>query len=313
MLSQVNIKRHFKKLIQMKILTPDHFSDYEMIDSGNYKKLERFGAFVLSRPEPQAVWDPELSEQEWKNRAQAEFVRDKANPEKGVWSLKSTMKEQWFVKYKFNNLNLKFRLGLSSFKHVGLFPEQAPNWNYIFEKVSAMKTEKPKVLNLFAYTGGASIAAKAAGAEVVHVDSVKQVISWARENMDASELTDIRWVVEDALKFVKREVKRGNKYNGIILDPPAYGRGPDGEKWIIEEHLNEILKLCAELLDPKEHFYILNLYAIGFSAVIVETLIHRIYGDVKNLEIGELVVEDSFNKKLPLSIYGRFSSVDSKQ
>lgn len=297
----------------MKILTPDHFSDYEMIDSGNYKKLERFGAFVLSRPEPQAVWDPELSEQEWKNRAQAEFVRDKANPEKGVWSLKSTMKEQWFVKYKFNNLNLKFRLGLSSFKHVGLFPEQAPNWNYIFEKVSAMKTEKPKVLNLFAYTGGASIAAKAAGAEVVHVDSVKQVISWARENMDASELTDIRWVVEDALKFVKREVKRGNKYNGIILDPPAYGRGPDGEKWIIEEHLNEILKLCAELLDPKEHFYILNLYAIGFSAVIVETLIHRIYGDVKNLEIGELVVEDSFNKKLPLSIYGRFSSVDSKQ
>ncbi|MGN6648395.1 MAG: class I SAM-dependent methyltransferase [Cytophaga sp.] len=297
----------------MKILTPDHFSDYEMIDSGNYKKLERFGAFVLSRPEPQAVWDPELSEQEWKNRAQAEFVRDKANPEKGVWSLKSSMKEQWFVKYKFNNLNLKFRLGLSSFKHVGLFPEQAPNWNYIFEKVSAMKTEKPKVLNLFAYTGGASIAAKAAGAEVVHVDSVKQVISWARENMDASELTDIRWVVEDALKFVKREVKRGNKYNGIILDPPAYGRGPDGEKWIIEEHLNEILKLCAELLDPKEHFYILNLYAIGFSAVIVETLIHRVYGDVKNLEIGELVVEDSFKKKLPLSIYGRFSSVDSKQ
>lgn len=297
----------------MKILTPVHFSDYEMIDSGNYKKLERFGAFVLSRPEPQAVWDPELSEQEWKNRAQAEFVRDKANPEKGVWSLKSTMKEQWFVKYKFNNLNLKFRLGLSSFKHVGLFPEQAPNWNYIFEKVSAMKTEKPKVLNLFAYTGGASIAAKAAGAEVVHVDSVKQVISWARENMEASELTDIRWVVEDALKFVKREVKRGNKYNGIILDPPAYGRGPDGEKWIIEEHLNEILKLCAELLDPKEHFYILNLYAIGFSAVIVETLIHRIYGDVKNLEIGELVVEDSFNKKLPLSIYGRFSSVDSGQ
>jgi 23S rRNA (cytosine1962-C5)-methyltransferase len=313
LLSQVNIKWHFKKLIKMKILTPAHFSDYEMIDSGNYKKLERFGSFVLSRPEPQAVWDPELSEQEWKSRAQAEFVRDKANPEKGVWSLKSTMKEQWFVKYKFNNLNLKFRLGLSSFKHVGLFPEQAPNWNYIFEKVSAMKTEKPKVLNLFAYTGGASIAARAAGAEVVHVDSVKQVISWARENMEASELTDVRWVVEDALKFVKREVKRGNKYNGIILDPPAYGRGPDGEKWIIEEHLNEILKLCAELLDPKEHFYILNLYAIGFSAVIVETLIHRVYGDVKNLEIGELVVEDSFNKKLPLSIYGRFSSVDSKQ
>lgn len=293
----------------MKILTPSHFVDYEMIDSGNYKKLERFGNFILSRPEPQAVWDPQLSDKEWSNRLQAEFVRDKANPEKGVWNLKESMKEQWFVKYTFNSLNLKFRLGLSSFKHVGLFPEQAPNWNYIYEKVSQMKTAKPKVLNLFAYTGGASIAARAAGAEVVHVDSVKQVISWARENMEASELSDVRWVVEDALKFVKREVKRGNRYNGIILDPPAYGRGPDGERWIIEEHLNEILKLCAELLDPKEHFYILNLYAIGFSAVIVETLIHRIYGDVKNLEIGELVVEDSFHKKLPLSIYGRFSNV----
>jgi 23S rRNA (cytosine1962-C5)-methyltransferase len=293
----------------MKILTPSYFVDYEMIDSGNYKKLERFGNFILSRPEPQAVWDPQLSDKEWNSRLHAEFVRDKANPEKGIWSLKDSMKEQWFVAYKFNNLNLRFRLGLSSFKHVGLFPEQAPNWNYIYEKVSQMETAKPKVLNLFAYTGGASIAARAAGAEVVHVDSVKQVISWARENMEASELTDVRWVVEDALKFVKREVKRGNKYNGIILDPPAYGRGPDGERWIIEEHLNEILKLCAELLDPKEHFYILNLYAIGFSAVIVETLIHRIYGDVKNLEIGELVVEDSFRKKLPLSIYGRFSNV----
>jgi len=293
----------------MNILKPEHFSDYQMIDSGNYKKLERFGTFILSRPEPQAVWDPQLSDKDWRNQFHAEFVRDKANPEKGVWNLKDSMKEQWFIKYKFNTLNLKFRLGLSSFKHVGLFPEQAPNWNYIFEKVSAMKTEKPKILNLFAYTGGASIAARAAGAEVVHVDSVKQVISWARENMEASNLTDVRWVVEDALKFVKREVKRGNKYNGIILDPPAYGRGPEGEKWIIEEHLNEILKLCAELLDPSEHFYILNLYAIGFSAVIVETLIHRIYGDVKNIEIGELVVEDSFHKKLPLSIYGRFSNV----
>ena len=296
----------------MNILKPDHFSDYEMIDSGNYKKLERFGAFILSRPEPQAVWDPQLSSKEWNAQLHAEFLRDKTNPEKGVWNLKDSMKEQWFIKYKFNNLNLKFRLGLSSFKHVGLFPEQAPNWNYIYEKVSAMKTEKPKVLNLFAYTGGASIAAKAAGAEVVHVDSVKQVISWARENMEASNLTDVRWVVEDALKFVKREVKRGNKYNGIILDPPAYGRGPEGEKWIIEEHLNEILKLCAELLEPTEHFYILNLYAIGFSAVIVETLIHRIHGEVKNLEIGELVVEDSFHKKLPLSIYGRFSNVANK-
>lgn len=291
------------------IVAPESFTDYEILDSGNYKKLEKFGSFILSRPEPQAVWDPQLSEKEWSRMAHADFQRDKNNPEKGNWTLKESMKEQWFVNYRYHSMNLRFRLGLSGFKHVGIFPEQAANWNYIYDQISAMKTRQPKMLNLFAYTGGASIAAKAAGAEVVHVDSVKQVISWARENMEASKLTDIRWVVEDAMKFVKREVKRGNKYNGIILDPPAYGRGPEGEKWLIDEHLNELLKLCGELLDPQEHFYILNLYSIGFSAVIVETLIRRIYGNVKNLEIGELTVKDTFGKQLPLSIYGRFSNL----
>ncbi|MCU0416287.1 MAG: class I SAM-dependent methyltransferase [Cytophagaceae bacterium] len=293
----------------MNILKPEQFSAYELLDSGNYMKLERFGEFVLSRPEPQAIWAPSYSTKEWKELWQAEFIRDKASPEKGLWTLKSSMKEQWKVPYQYQSLQLQFRLGLSSFKHVGIFPEQASNWNYIYDQVQRLKKSgsTPKMLNLFAYTGGASLAAKAAGAEVVHVDAVKQVISWSRENMEASGLTDIRWVVEDAMKFVKREVKRGNVYQGIILDPPAYGRGPEGEKWIIEEHLYELLTLCKQLLDPNGHFYILNLYAIGFSAVIIDTLIRQLHPQGQQPEVGELVVEDPFGKRLPLSIYGRYA------
>lgn len=298
----------------MKLLTPEHWKSYELIDSGNYKKLEKFGEFILSRPEPQAVWDPSMREDEWSKMNNAAFVKKKEegnknfDSERGEWVLKKGMKEQWLMPYVYKGMDLKFRLGLSSFKHVGIFPEQASNWDYIYDTVKAMPG-KPKVLNLFAYTGGASIAAKAAGADVTHVDSVKQVITWSRENMEASQLTDIRWVVEDAMKFVQREVKRGNKYQGIILDPPAYGRGPTGEKWIIEEHLNQMLKHCAELLDNEHYFFIINLYSIGFSALILETFTRQLFGDRKNLEIGELFLQDRFKKKLPLGVFSRFSSV----
>ncbi|HWZ22231.1 MAG TPA: class I SAM-dependent methyltransferase, partial [Cytophagaceae bacterium] len=291
----------------MLFLKPEYFTDYELIDCGNYKKLEKFGTFILSRPEPQAVWDMSLSENEWNKLSNADFRKETGNPEKGEWILKKGMKEQWVINYQSSPLKISFRLGLTSFKHVGIFPEQAANWDYIYKKVKLLKGT-PKILNLFAYTGGASLAAKAAGADVTHVDSVKQVISWGRENMEASGLNDIRWVVEDAMKFVQREVRRGNKYQGIILDPPSYGRGPNGEKWIIEEQLNEILKGCRELLDEENHFFILNLYSIGFSALIVETLMKNIFGAIKNPEIGELYLEDRAGKKLPLSIFGRFSS-----
>jgi len=291
----------------IQALKPEHWSDYQLLDSGNYQKLEKFGAFILARPEPQAVWSPSLSADQWKQQAHATFTRDKANPEKGNWSLKSSMKQQWVLPYKHPNYQLNFRLGLSGFKHVGLFPEQAVNWDYIYTSLKKMKTPQPKLLNLFAYTGGASIAGAAAGADVTHVDSVKQVISWGRENMEASNLKDVRWVVEDAAKFVQREVKRGKQYQGIILDPPAYGRGPDGEKWVIETDLYPLLKECVKLLDPNEHFFILNLYSIGFSSLIVETLIHDLFKDVSGFEYGELYVEDPFGKKLPLSILGRFS------
>ncbi|WMJ75187.1 class I SAM-dependent methyltransferase [Cytophagaceae bacterium ABcell3] len=295
----------------MLLLKPLHWNDYELIDSGGYKKLEKFGEFFLARPEPQAVWRPSLSEQEWDSKVNATFKRasngkEKLDGEKGEWLLKKGMAQQWYINYPLNDTKISFRLGLTAFKHVGIFPEQASNWDYIYKRIKEMPVEKPKVLNLFAYTGGASLAAKAAGADVVHVDSVKQVINWSRENMEASQLNDIRWVVEDAMKFVQREARRGNKYHGIILDPPAYGRGPKGEKWVIQEQIHEMISACKELLSPTHHFFILNLYSIGFSALVQETLVQSVFGTVSHPEMGELYLEDSFNKKLPLGTFYRF-------
>ena len=297
-----------------KFLTPENFNDYELIDTGNFEKLERYGKYIIARPEPQALWDKSLQEKEWENLAQAYFKRDKNSKsdnlegtERGEWLLKKGMPDQWFVEYKYKSMQLKMRLGLTAFKHVGIFPEQAVNWNYIFDTIQTIKTEKPNILNLFAYTGGASLAARAAGANVTHVDSVKQVITWSRENMEASGLTDIRWVVEDALKFVQREVRRGNKYDGIILDPPAYGRGPDGEKWILERSINDLMKYCKQLLNYENSFLILNLYSMGFSPIVAESLVNSIFSSIKNTESGELLLTDNAGRKLPLGIFTRFT------
>ncbi len=172
-----------------------------------------------------------------------------------------------------------------------------------------MKIPQPKVLNLFAYTGGSSLAAKAAGADIIHLDSIKQVVSWAKENMELSGLKDIRWLVEDALTFVKREVKRGKKYNGIILDPPAYGHGAAGEKWKLEDQINEMMKLVFSLLDEKEHFLVLNTYSLGFSSLIIENLLKTFPVKDTKIETGELYLKDNFSKKLPLGVFGRFSSL----
>lgn len=201
-------------------------------------------------------------------------------------------------------MKLVFRLGLTSFKHVGIFPEQAGNWDYIYDTISVMPKQS-KVLNLFAYTGGASLAAKAAGADVTHVDSVKQVLTWSRENMELSGLTDIRWVLEDALKFVKREAKREKVYQGIILDPPAYGRGPDGEKWILEDSIADLLEACSQIIDKKHFFCVLNLYSMGFSSVIAENLVKEYFPHYSDVEFGELVVPDKSERNLPLSVFCR--------
>ncbi|WP_437921889.1 class I SAM-dependent methyltransferase [Sphingobacterium sp. LRF_L2] len=289
----------------IQLLTPQYWEDYELIDCGDFEKLERFGEFVLIRPEPQAVWPKTLPESDWNKLHHIRFKGRSATS--GDWLKKNPKgQDRWHISYKNQDVAIKFRLGLTSFKHVGIFPEQAVNWDYISESVNAFKTPNPKVLNLFAYTGGASLIAKAAGADTTHVDSIKQVVTWANENQELSNLDNIRWVVEDALKFVKRELKRGNKYNGIILDPPAYGHGPKGEKWKLEDHIMEMMRDVVQLLDPEEHFLILNTYSLGFSSVIVENLIYTAFPKVENLEVGELYLQATAGVKLPLGVFGKF-------
>jgi 23S rRNA (cytosine1962-C5)-methyltransferase len=287
----------------MELLTPGPFADYELIDCGDFEKLERFGQYITIRPEPQAVWPKVLTEGEWKSKAHVRFVQKNSNS--GEWNKLRKMPDQWKMQYVLpNNEAIVFRLGLTSFKHVGIFPEQSVNWDYIVENIGALKTIKPKVLNLFAYTGGASLAAACAGAEVTHVDSIKQVVSWSNENMQLSNLTDIRWMVEDALKFVQREARRGNHYQGIILDPPAFGHGPKGEKWKLEENIAEMMQGVLSILDPAEHFLILNAYSLGLSALVIENLLKNHAG--KNLHIGELYLQAKTGVKLPLGVFGRF-------
>lgn len=288
----------------IQLLTPQHWQDYELIDCGDFEKLERFGEITLIRPEPQAVWAKQLPPSEWQKLHDIRFKGRSATS--GEWVKKNTkLPDRWHITYNNNNVAIKLRLGLTSFKHVGLFPEQAVNWDYISDSIRRFKTPNPKVLNLFAYTGGASVIAKAAGADTTHVDSIKQVVTWANENQELSQVKDIRWVVEDALKFVKREIKRGKKYNGIILDPPAYGHGPNGEKWKLEDHILEMMQDVAQLLDDEEHFLILNSYSLGFSSVIVENLLKGSLKTTENLEIGELYLQAKAGNKLPLGVFGK--------
>lgn len=284
------------------------FPDYELIDSGDFEKLECFGRYVVRRPEPQAIWRRSLTEQEWRRLADASFLRDGRSEERGEWRLRSGMPSRWTVDYAYEGMRLRMRLGLTSFKHVGLFPEQAANWNFIYDNCVRMRAEErtPKVLNLFAYTGGATLAARAAGADTTHVDSVKQVVTWARENMEQSGLEGVRWIVEDALKFVQREVRRGNRYNGIILDPPAYGRGANGEKWILEDNIGEMLECCARLLEPRGAFLVLNLYSMGLSATLASTAVRQAFGTPFEEQFGELCFDDRAGKRLPLGTYCRF-------
>ena len=304
-----------------------YWKDYELLDSGNGEKLERFGKYILRRPEPKALWRPSMTDADWKRLAHVSFTPGagfgKAGKEdSGTWNHLKKMEDQWGIAYNgapeadthaASDLHISLRLGLTAFKHVGVFPEQAPNWEYIFRETSrlvrihkANGLPAPKVLNLFAYTGAASLAAKCAGADVTHLDSVRQVVTWARENMERSGLDGIRWVVEDALKFARREARRGNRYDGIILDPPAYGHGPDGEKWKLDELLFGLLENVGEILSPRDSFVVLNLYSNGYSATLGETVMRQAFKEgVGKMESGELCLSDSFGKVLPLSIYVR--------
>jgi 23S rRNA (cytosine1962-C5)-methyltransferase len=225
--------------------------DYALLDVGDGKKLERWGGLITIRPDIQADFKPGWSFAEWQDRAHWEF--EELSSTQGHWkNLKPQALEQWNIAYEALNFGLK----LTKFKHVGLFPEQQANWRFIKQRVSAGQ----KVLNLFAYTGAASLIARANGAEVTHVDSVKQMLTWAHENMERSKLADIKWVLEDALKFARRELKRGNRYDGIIMDPPAWGLGAKGEKWKLENHLSDLIETAHGLMNPGA-FLILNTYS----------------------------------------------------
>ena len=287
---------------QYSILETQPGNDYVLLDSGDGEKLERYGDVVVARPDPQALWKKRLPESDWK-KADAYFKRASNDAN---WSTRRELPERWPVEIG----GLKLWIKLSAFKHTGVFPEQAPNWEWVREKIG-QRHEPAKILNLFGYTGGASLAAAQAGAEVVHVDGSKVAIGWARDNAKLSGLDNkpIRWILDDARAFVKREIKRGNTYEGIIMDPPAFGHGAKGELWKIEEHFLELLDVCKQLLSNKPLFFIINGYASGYSAVAYQNSLGDLLKDFGGgIEIGELTIAEKGSERLlPAGIFARWS------
>lgn len=282
----------------------DSWKDYEVIDCSKGEKLERWGDYILVRPDPQVIWDTPRREKGW-HKMNAHYHRSKKGG--GEWEF-FDLPQQWSIHYR----NLTFQLKPFSFKHTGLFPEQAANWDWFSELIK--KAGRPvKVLNLFAYTGGATIAAAAAGASVTHVDASKGMVTWAKENAASSGLADapIRWIVDDCVKFVEREIRRGNHYDAIIMDPPSYGRGPKGEIWKIEESIHPLVKLCAQLLVEKPLFFLINSYTTGLQPAVLSYLIgtelKRFPGKVIADEIGLPVSSNGLT--LPCGASGRFEGL----
>lgn len=272
-----------------------NFDDYKLLDIGNGEKVEVWGKYKLIRPDPQIIWEAKQNTQLWKDY-DARYIRSKSGG--GNWEYKTRLPERWQIKYK----ELVFNIKPMGFKHVGLFPEQAVNWDFMMDKISKEKKEREKrgdnnpvrVLNLFAYTGGATIACSSAGAEVCHVDSSKGMVTWAKENAKSSGLEShvIRYIVDDTVKFVQREIRRGNKYDCIVMDPPVYGRGANGEVWDIEKDLYNLVKLCSELLTPAPLFFIINSYTCSLSCELLKQLVEVtvknkvLTGKVSSTEIG---------------------------
>ncbi|RHQ42444.1 MULTISPECIES: class I SAM-dependent methyltransferase [unclassified Roseburia] len=282
----------------------DNWKDYEVIDCSKGEKLERWGDYILVRPDPQVIWDTPRKEKGW-HKMNAHYHRSKKGG--GEWEF-FDLPQQWSIHYR----NLTFQLKPFSFKHTGLFPEQAANWDWFSELIK--KAGRPvKVLNLFAYTGGATIAAAAAGASVTHVDASKGMVTWAKENAASSGLADapIRWIVDDCVKFVEREIRRGNHYDAIIMDPPSYGRGPKGEIWKIEESIHPLVKLCAQLLVNRPLFFLINSYTTGLQPAVLSYLIgtelKRFPGKVTADEIGLPVSSNGLT--LPCGASGRFEGI----
>lgn len=273
----------------------EHWKDYELIDAGNNKKLERWGNVITIRPDRNAYFKAELSEQVWRQKADFEFI-EKTNTS-GEWKKLSDKKESWQIEFDGIKLNLK----LTQFKHLGIFPEQRTNWDFV-------KTHlKPndKFLNLFGYTGAVSLVAKKSGADVFHCDSVKQIISWGKENMESSSLNDIHWVLEDAVKFAQREVKRGKKYQGIIMDPPAFGLGANKERWKIEDKFNELMDLGKLLMD-EQSFLIVNTYSPRLNIQEIKSVLLEIFPS-ESVSVSKLSIQSTTGKILE---YGELSRIE---
>lgn len=285
----------------LNVLITEPSSNYELLDSGEGEKLERFGDFVLARPDPQALWRKSLPVSEWK-KADGKYNREEA---KGDWILGKNMPAKWEMKFA----GFRFRVKPTAFKHTGLFPEQSLNWKWMDEVIKRSGSKDIEVLNLFGYTGGASLACANAGAKVVHIDGSKSAVNWARENAELSGLKDkpIRWIVEDARAFVAREIKRGRLYDGIIMDPPSFGHGPENELWKIEDHFLALIDDCAKLLKAKPLFFLINGYSAGYSALAYENalgiIVKRFNGKI---EIGELAIQEKQGRLLPAGIFARW-------
>ena len=283
----------------------DGWKDYEVIDTSSGEKLERWGDYILVRPDPQVIWNTKKSDYRWHN-PNGHYHR--SNKGGGSWEF-FDLPEQWSVNYR----NLTFQLKPFSFKHTGLFPEQAVNWDYMCDRIKGAG-RSVKVLNLFAYTGGATVACAGAGASVTHVDASKGMVAWAKENAASSGLSDapIRWIVDDCQKFVEREIRRGNHYDAIIMDPPSYGRGPKGEIWKIEDAIHPLVSLCSQLLSDKPLFFLINSYTTGFAASVLTYLlglevVSKFGGHVVSDEIGIPVTQSGL--VLPCGSSGRWTSM----
>lgn len=258
--------------------------DYELLDMADGEKLEKWGDYILIRPDPQIVWKDKTNPKLWK-QAHARYVR--SNTGGGHWEKLRAMDDSWTIKYK----DLTFNLKPMGFKHTGLFPEQSVNWDYMIGKISKESKKRDiKVLNLFAYTGGATVACAYAGATVVHVDSSQGMVNWAKENIASSGLQDrtVRFLVDDVIKFVKREIRRGNKYDAIIMDPPSYGRGKNGEVWTLEKNIYELIELCSELLSENPLFMIINTYTGGFSGTVIKNALNHAIDKEKIITFDEI-------------------------
>lgn len=281
------------------------WADYALLDSGAGRKLERYGPYTVVRPEPQAMWAPRLPEEAW---AKADAVFDPSDEEDaGKWRFRGKPKESWPMGWG----DVRFHARFTAFRHLAFFPEQAANWAWLDQRVRALPGQ-PRILNLFGYTGVASLVCAAAGAHVTHVDASKKAIAWARENAALSGLEDrpVRWICEDARRYVQREVRRGSRYDGVILDPPKYGRGPDGEVWRLFENLPELSGLCAELLSDNASFMLLNAYAERISGAALSSLmLSKLPGHGGAIDWGELtLVEDAGDRQIGMSFYGRWSA-----